>query len=60
MIGVCEDYHDYSCAYDDSAPTLYQVARDALADIFGAELVKSMDEAEKKVLAEQPKKLPVV
>jgi Fe-S-cluster containining protein len=63
MIGVCEDYHDYSCAYDDTAPTLYQVARDALADIFGPELVKAMDEAEALVLAElppPPKKLPVL
>jgi len=63
LIGVCEDYHDYSCAYDDSAPTLYQVARDALADIFGPELVTAMDEAEKRVLAElppPPKKLPVL
>jgi Fe-S-cluster containining protein len=63
LIGVCEDYHDYSCAYDEASPTLYQVARDALADIFGAELVKAMDEAEARVLAElppPPKKLPVL
>lgn len=59
-IGVCDDYHDYSCAYDDAAPTLYQVGRDALADIFGPELVAAMDAAEAQVLARQPRKLPVV
>jgi Fe-S-cluster containining protein len=60
LVGVCEDYHDYSCAYDDSAPTLYQVARDALGDIFGADLVRAMDAAEASVLAAQPKRLPVI
>jgi Fe-S-cluster containining protein len=60
MIGVCEDYHDYSCAYDPSAPTLYQVARDALADIFGPELVVAMDAAEQTILARQPRRLAVV
>jgi len=60
QIGVCEDYHDYSCAYDDSAPTLYRVAREALADIFGPELVVAMDAVEAKLAAQQPKKLPVV
>ena len=60
LIGVCEDYHDYSCAYDDAAPTLYRVAREALADIFGPELVEAMDAVEAKLAAAQPKKLPVV
>jgi Fe-S-cluster containining protein len=60
LIGVCEDYHDYSCAYDDSAPTLYQVARDALGDIFGSELVVALDAIEARLAAAQPKKLPVV
>lgn len=60
LIGVCEDYHDYSCAYDNSAPTLYQVARDALADIFGPELVTAMDAVEAQILAREPKRLPVV
>jgi len=53
MIVVSDDYHDYSCAYHDDAPTLYQVARDALADLFGAELVRAMDAAEARVLARQ-------
>jgi Fe-S-cluster containining protein len=51
MIVVSDDYHDYSCAYDDTAPTLYRVARDALGDLFGAQLVVAMDAAEAKVLA---------
>jgi hypothetical protein len=51
-IVVSDDYADYSCAYDAAAPTLYRVARDALADIFGAELVAAMD-------AVEPKRLPM-
>ncbi len=53
MIQVSDDYVDYSCAYEPDAPTLYQVARDALADLFGAELVRAMDAAEQRVLARQ-------
>jgi Fe-S-cluster containining protein len=60
LIGVCEDYHDYSCAYDPTAPTLYQVARDALADIFGPELVAAMDAVEARLAAAEPKRLPIV
>ena len=54
-IVVSDDYPDYSCAYEDDAPTLYRVARDALADVFGAELVRAMDAAEARVLARQLK-----
>jgi Fe-S-cluster containining protein len=46
---VSDDYPDYSCAYDASAPTLYEVARDALGDIFGAELVVAMDAAAARI-----------
>jgi len=53
MILVSDDYVDYSCAYEPDAPTLYQVARDALADLFGPELVRAMDAAEQRVLARQ-------
>jgi len=53
MIVVSDDYHDYSCAYQDDAPSLYQVARDALAALFGPELVRAMDAAEARVLARQ-------
>jgi hypothetical protein len=60
MIVVSDDYVDYSCAYHPDAPTLYQVARDAIGDIFGPELVRAMDIAEATVLASQPKKLKVV
>src|SRR5688500_9048596 len=37
-IFVSDDYPDYSCAYEPDAPTLYRVAREALADIFGEHL----------------------
>jgi Fe-S-cluster containining protein len=59
-IFVSDDYPDYSCAYEPGAPTLYRVAREALADIFGADLVRAMDAAEAKVLAAEPKRLPVL
>lgn len=51
MIQVSDDYVDYSCAYQPDAPTLYQVARDALADLFGPELVRAMDAAEARINA---------
>ena len=50
---VSDDYPDYSCAYEPGAPTLYRVAREALADLFGAALVAAMDAAEARVLARQ-------
>ena len=55
MILVSDDYVDYSCAYQADAPTLYQVAREALADLFGPELVRAMDAAEARVNARQLK-----
>jgi len=59
-IFVSDDYPDYSCAFDPDAPTLYRVAREALGDIFGADLVRAMDEAEAQILAEQRTHLPVL
>jgi Fe-S-cluster containining protein len=59
-IFVSDDYPDYSCAYEPTAPTLYRVARDAIADIFGEDLVRAMDAAEAQILAMEPKRLPVV
>src|SRR3569623_1250377 len=56
MIVVSDDYHDYSCAYVEDAPTLYRVARDTIGALVGAELVQAMDAAEAKVNA---RKLPV-
>jgi Fe-S-cluster containining protein len=43
---LSDDYADYSCAYDERAPTVYRVARDALGDVFGAELTDALDRAE--------------
>lgn len=59
-IMVSDDYPDYSCAYEPNAPTLYRVAREALADLFGADLVRAMDEAEARVLATEPVRLRVL
>jgi Fe-S-cluster containining protein len=60
MIVVSDDYPDYSCAYVPGAPTLYRVARDALGDLFGAELVRAMDAAEARVAATSPVRLPML
>jgi Fe-S-cluster containining protein len=56
-IVVSDDYEDYSCAYDASAPSLYRVTRDALADIFDPALVAAMDAAEAAIAS---RRLPVV
>ncbi len=50
-IVLSDDYADYSCSRDPAAPTVYQVGREALADIFGADLVAAMDAAERSVTA---------
>ena len=59
-IMVSEDYADYSCAYEPNAPTLYRVAREALGDIFGPDLVRALDDAEARVLAAEPVRLRVL
>jgi hypothetical protein len=46
---LSDDYTDYSCASAPDAPTVYRVARDALGDIFGADLVAALDRAESRV-----------
>jgi Fe-S-cluster containining protein len=49
-IVISDDYLDYSCAYDASAPSLYRVARDTLSAVFGPALVIALDRAEAHVL----------
>ena len=46
---ISDDYTDYSCAYDEQAPTLYQVGRETLAAVFGADLVTALDAVEKRL-----------
>ncbi len=58
-IVISDDYVDYSCAYEPGAPTLYQVARDTLADVFGAELVAVLDAAEQQHAVPEPHRLPI-
>src|SRR5689334_9966506 len=57
---ISDDYPDYSCAYEPGAPTLYRVGRDTLGDVFGADLLPTLDAAERIVLAAAPKRLPTV
>lgn len=59
QIVIADEYVDYSCAHI-SGISVYQQARQAIHDAFGPELVAAMDAAEAKVLAAQPKRLPVV
>lgn len=48
-IVISDDYSYYSCSRDMEAPSLYRVFRDDLGDIFGADLIAALDEAELKV-----------
>jgi hypothetical protein len=50
-IVLSDDYPDYSCAGDPSAPSVYRVSREALGDIFGASLTEALDRAEREVVA---------
>ncbi len=50
---ISDDYQDYSCAFDSAAPSIYQVGRSTLSNIFGPELTEALDAAEKLVLASQ-------
>lgn len=59
LLMIAEEYPEYSCAHVDG-PTLYRITRDAFAELFGEELVIALDAVEQRVLARQPKKLPVV
>jgi Fe-S-cluster containining protein len=59
-IGLCDDYTDYSCAFEPTAPTVYRNARDTLADLFGLALVDALDAAEARVLSIQKRRLPQV
>ncbi len=60
-IVISDDYLDYSCAYEPTAPTLYRNGRDTLGAVFGEPLVRAMDAAEALVLGQaSSKKLPVV
>jgi len=49
-IVLSDDYADYSCAYDDGAPTVYRLARPTLAQVFGEALVIALDAAEAAVV----------
>ncbi len=60
---ISDDYADYSCAYEPSAPTLYRNGRDTLAAVFGDALVRAMDAAEAMIIeaaTPRPVSLPVV
>jgi len=50
-IVLSDDYADYSCSLDSAAPSVYRVARDVLAELFGDALVAALDAAEAEVMA---------
>ena len=58
-IVIADEYEEYSCAHVDG-PTLYRITRDTLGAVFDEALVVAMDAAEARVLAEQPRRLPVL
>ncbi len=43
---LSDDFVDYDCADRVGAPSVYRVARDTIAAVFGADLVAALDEAE--------------
>lgn len=59
MIVIADEYAEYSCAHVEG-PTLYRITRDTLADVFDRALVVAMDAAEARVLANAPRRLPVL
>lgn len=54
---LTEDYEDYQCAFEASAPTIYDVQRDTLADLFGQDVVAALDRVRDR---RQRTKLPIV
>jgi Fe-S-cluster containining protein len=56
---IADEYPEYSCAHVEG-PTLYRISRDTLGDVFGADLVAAMDAVEARVLAAEPRRLPVL
>lgn len=62
---VAEEYEEYSCAHVEG-PTLYRLARDLIAELFGPPLVVALDAAEARAIAMQappapaPHRLPVL
>lgn len=48
-ICISDDYEDYDCADAAGAPSLYRVARDTLAAVFGPALVDALDRVEAEV-----------
>ncbi|MEO8707215.1 MAG: DUF3109 family protein [Kofleriaceae bacterium] len=60
-IVIADEYPEYSCAHvGDDEPTLYRITRDALGELFGADLVTALDAAEARVLAAAPVRLKVL
>lgn len=58
-IVIADEYEEYSCAHVEG-PTLYRISRDLIGELWGTELVAALDSVEQRVLAAQPKRLPVV
>lgn len=59
-IGLCDDYVDYTCAFEPTAPTIYRNGRTVLAELFGVDLTRALDQVEFWVLAQVARRLPQV
>ncbi len=57
-IVIADEYPEYSCAHVDG-PSLYRAARDAIGQVFGADLVTALDAVEASVVAAAPRRLPM-
>jgi hypothetical protein len=56
-LGFSDDFHRYSCAGDAGGPTVYRLARDTLAGVFGWDAVWLLDAVERRLLR---RRLPLV
>jgi Fe-S-cluster containining protein len=47
---IAEEYPEFSCSLT-LGPTLYRLTRETLGELFGADLIRALDDAEQRVLA---------
>ena len=56
-LGFSDDLRRYSCAGDESGPTVYRLGRATIASVFGADAVWHLDRVERRLLR---RRLPLV
>ena len=59
LLGLSDDVAYYSCAEVAGGPAVYRLMRGALAELFGPDLVRELDRAERQVLGRADVRLRV-